>query len=204
MGDINSRDMNASSSIPTGEEAHGASRIFSTHPHVAGSSQDFVDAMTMLDIFSKDLDVRRSENTSIFPAGSPESQKATRGLSSLSSNAYPRAWIDVYYPELDTPLSQSLEVISPSEDEVLWKADLVEDGDPLDPDAHSYKDAVPTWHGYSAHGEVTGPVRLSNTFISFAGLLLMSTLSLYTQIMESKRTTRNSHPRELTLQAKLY
>ena len=35
---------------------------------------------------------------------------------------------------------------------------MVEDGDPRDPEAAKYRDAVPTFHGLSADGEVTGEV----------------------------------------------
>ena len=38
----------------------------------------------------------------------------------------------------------------------MWQADLVEDGDPLDEEAHKYKNTVPTWHGLSKHGTAEG------------------------------------------------
>ena len=56
---------------------------------------------------------------------------------------------------MNTGLDQALQIMDKS-GEALWTADLAEDGDPRDPEAHKYKSAVPPWHGLSADGDVTG------------------------------------------------
>ncbi|EDR12349.1 uncharacterized protein LACBIDRAFT_245820, partial [Laccaria bicolor S238N-H82] len=106
------------SSIPNPESALAASRAYATHPHLAGSIEDFEDAK-------------------------------------------PTAWIDIYYPVMNTPLDRSLQILG-SQGETIWTADLVEDGDPRDEEAHKYKDAVPTWHGFSCDGDVTGQLVYAN------------------------------------------
>lgn len=44
----------------------------------------------------------------------------------------------------------------------MWNADLVEDGDPLDEDAHKYRDSILAWHGFSWHGEAQGQLIYAN------------------------------------------
>ena len=56
---------------------------------------------------------------------------------------------------MNTPLDRGLEIIDDN-GSTLWAADLVEDGDPRDPEAAKYKDYVPTWHGCSFGGEAEG------------------------------------------------
>lgn len=62
---------------------------------------------------------------------------------------------------MNTPLNRSVEILS-SDGKAVWSADLVEDGDPLDEDAHRYKDAVPTWHGLSKDGIAEGQLVYAN------------------------------------------
>lgn len=62
---------------------------------------------------------------------------------------------------MNTPLDRSLQILG-SQGETIWTADLVEDGDPRDEEAHKYKDAVPTWHGFSCDGDVTGQLVYAN------------------------------------------
>jgi len=45
---------------------------------------------------------------------------------------------------------------------VEWEADLEEDGDPRDPEAKKYRNAVPAWHGLSKEGDVTGELIYAN------------------------------------------
>lgn len=62
---------------------------------------------------------------------------------------------------MNTPLDRTLSIIGENGD-VTWNADLVEDGDPGDPEAHKYKDYVPTWHGLSKDGEAEGQLIYGN------------------------------------------
>lgn len=126
----------------------------------------------MLDVFRKEFHVPPQEHY-IFHAGSPESQNATRNLSSYKNSSTPGAWIDIYYPYLDQPLGRSLEIVDESGNPV-WTADLVEDGDPLDKDAHQYRDYIPTWLGYSFDGEAEGQLIYANYGLQEASLLRCS------------------------------
>lgn len=58
---------------------------------------------------------------------------------------------------MNTPLDRSLEILS-ADGEVEFAADLVEDGDPRDPEAAEFRDAVPTFHGLSADGIAEGEI----------------------------------------------
>lgn len=73
----------------------------------------------------------------------------------------PSAWIDVYYPVLNTPLNRSLQILG-EDGSTVWEADLIEDGDPLDEDASTYKNSVPTWHGLSKDGVAEGHLVYAN------------------------------------------
>ncbi|THH11530.1 hypothetical protein EW145_g577 [Phellinidium pouzarii] len=139
-------------SVPSTKSAFAASRQYATHPHIAGSVEDYEDAKVILDLFQTQFDIPAPEDEPIFSAGTPESRSATLGIPFLSS---PQAWIDVYYPFMNVPLNRSLEILD-SDGNVAWAADLVEDGDPGDPEAAKYRDAVPTFHGLSKDGEVEG------------------------------------------------
>ncbi|KAI9056503.1 Zn-dependent exopeptidase [Trametes sanguinea] len=139
-------------SVPDPKSALIASRVYATHPHIAGSTEDFNDAKVILQLFQEHFNIIPSL-APIFPAGSPESRAATLGINKLRR---PKAWIDIYYPVMNTPLNRSLSILSADGEKVEWEADLVEDGDPRDPQAAEYRDAVPTFHGLSADGEVEG------------------------------------------------
>lgn len=149
------------SSIPTPESALAASRAYATHPHLAGSVEDFEDAKALLKLFQTEFSISPPSSAPIFPAGSPESRNSTLLLTTSDAPSKPAAWIDVYHPVLNTPLDRSLQILG-SQGEVLWTADLVEDGDARDEEAHKYKDAVPTWHGLSCDGDVTGQLVYAN------------------------------------------
>ncbi|KAF9265376.1 Zn-dependent exopeptidase [Marasmius fiardii PR-910] len=115
----------------------------------------------MLDIFQKELGIKPPRHPPIFSAGSPKSRASTIILTERLRPHVPTAWIDVYFPKLDTPVGRSLDLLD-KEGNSVWSFDLNEDGDPLDEDAHAYRDFVPAWHGHSSHGEAEGQVR---TFI---------------------------------------
>lgn len=141
-------------SIPNGHEAIEASRAYANHPHLAGSKEDYEDAKTILALFQKQFGIDPPAEEPIFKAGTPESRNATLNLSSRSSGSKPTAWVDVYYPFMNTPLDRAVEILDNGLP--VWEANLVEEVDPLDPDAHKYQDAVPTWHGLSHNGSAVG------------------------------------------------
>ncbi|KAJ7230606.1 Zn-dependent exopeptidase [Mycena pura] len=149
-------------SVPNADSAMEASRQFTAHPHVAGSPQSFKDAVRMLEVFQEQFQIPAPTELPVFPAGSKQSRWATLGLTSaLLGPREPTAWVDIYYPVMDTGREQRLEILG-KDDTPMWTADLVEDGDPLDPDAHKYRDAIPTWHGASGDGDVQGQLIYAN------------------------------------------
>ncbi|KAF4619807.1 hypothetical protein D9613_005167 [Agrocybe pediades] len=143
-------------SIPDPESALEASRAYATHPHLAGSSEDLLDAKAILHLLQDELGITsKSAQLPIYDAGTPLSRNATLLLTEPGASAHPTAWIDTYYPVLNTGTEQSLEILS-SEGEPIWTADLVEDGDPRDEEAHKYRETIAPWHGLSRDGDVTG------------------------------------------------
>ncbi|EKM59306.1 uncharacterized protein PHACADRAFT_136862 [Phanerochaete carnosa HHB-10118-sp] len=145
-------------SVPDEASALAASRAFATHPHLAASVEDFADAKVILKLFQDEFDVSAPETAPVFSAGSEASRNATLSINKLTG---PSAWIDVYYPIMNTPLDRALQIIS-EDGKTVWDADLVEDGDPLDPLAAIYRDYIPTWHGLSRDGEVEGQLIYAN------------------------------------------
>jgi N-acetylated-alpha-linked acidic dipeptidase len=146
----------SASSVPNNTIAHAAAKRLSADPHLAGSSQDLQDALWILEQFQSHLGIESPSVSPIFEAGSPQSRHAT--LSLTTDKAWkPSAWVDIYHPMLDTPLDRSLDLLD-EYDVPVWSADLVEDGDPGDPDAHRHRDTIHAWHSYSAEGEAVGQV----------------------------------------------
>ncbi|KAJ6539641.1 hypothetical protein B0H19DRAFT_367906 [Mycena capillaripes] len=149
-------------SVPNAESAQATSWEYTRHAHPAGSAHDQEDALRMLKFFQEELQIPAPEEDAVFPAGSKQSRWATLGLTSaLFGPRAPTAWVDVYYPVMDTGREQRLEILS-ADGHAAWKADLVEDGDPLDADAHKHRNSVPTWHGASGDGDVQGQLIYAN------------------------------------------
>lgn len=94
----------------------------------------------------------------IYSAGTAESRNATLSIPTLDK---PTAWIDVYYPVLNTPLNHSVEILD-EDGKPFWSAPLEEDADETDPDAGKYIDSVPAFHGLSQSGEVKGKLVFAN------------------------------------------
>lgn len=138
--------------MPNPKSALAASREYATHPHLASSTEDFEDSKVMLKLFQDHFGIRAPKEEPIFSAGTDESRAATLGINTLKG---PTAWVDTYYPFMNTPKDRSLQILG-HHGESIWDADLVEDGDPLDPEAAKYKDYIPTWHGLSRDGEAEG------------------------------------------------
>lgn len=148
--------------MPNFESAIYASRAYATHPHLAGATEDFEDAKSILKLFQDELGIHAPHHHEpIFPAGSHQSRHSTLGLTSPFRSRRPTAWIDTYYPVLNTPLNHTLQLLDKDRN-VLLDANLEEDGDSLDPEAAKYKDAVPAWHGLSFDGEATGQLVYAN------------------------------------------
>ncbi|KAJ6515617.1 hypothetical protein C8R45DRAFT_957123 [Mycena sanguinolenta] len=145
-------------SVPDEESALAASRLFATKPHLAGSEGDLKTAKDWLNLLQTELGIKSPEVEPIFAAGSSESRSATN---SIPHTKHPRAWIDVYYPVMNTPLARHLEVVN-KDGEVVWKADLEEVADDTDPEAGEHYLDVPTFHGLSASGDVQGKLVYAN------------------------------------------
>ncbi|TFK71757.1 Zn-dependent exopeptidase [Pluteus cervinus] len=141
--------------VPDPESAIATSRLLATKPHLAGSPGDLDTAKDFLAIFQQEFSITPPAEDPIFAAGSSESQHATHSITKVHK---PQAWIDTYYPVMNTPLERSLQVLAAEGRGVLWDADLVEAADETDPEAGRYMDAVPTFHGLSPEGDVEGPV----------------------------------------------
>ncbi|KAF5333503.1 hypothetical protein D9611_002581 [Ephemerocybe angulata] len=142
-------------SVPDEEHAIKASRLYATKPHLAGSPQDFVTAKDFLSLLQTELGIPVPDKDPVYKSGSPESRDA---VLSIPKAPGPRAWIDTYYPILNTPLERHVQVLS-SDGETELELDLVErPDDDSDPDASEYADFVPTFHGLSRGGDVVGPV----------------------------------------------
>lgn len=122
---------------------------------MAGSDGDFKTAELFLSLLQDSFNIAPPERKPVFDAGTHESQDATRGIVKRNT---PSAWIDTYYPVMNTPLERALQIVD-GDGSVVWSADLKEHapkGDDKDPDAVKYADATPTFHGLSTSGDVTG------------------------------------------------
>lgn len=149
------------SSVPSTESALNTSRYYATHPHLAGTEEDFRDAKNVLSFFQREFGIAPSSTEPIFDAGSPESRMST--LSTTSTLEHPFAWVDVYYPVLNTGNADGISLsILGANDNPIWTADLLEDGDPLDNITVEYKYSIPPWHGLSAAGQAVGQLVYAN------------------------------------------
>ena len=121
---------------------------------MAGTPGDFQTAKDFLALLQAELGVAAPESEPIFSAGTPASRNATLGITKLDA---PTAWIDVYYPVMNTPLNHSVAILG--EDGLpVWDAPLEEVADDTDPEAGKYYEAVTTFHGLSRSGEVKGKI----------------------------------------------
>ncbi|KAI6047518.1 Zn-dependent exopeptidase [Pisolithus marmoratus] len=148
-------------SVPSTTSALNSSRHYAARPHLAGSAEDFQYAKDVLSFFQRELGISPPSTDPIFDAGTPESRQAT--LSTTSTLEHPSAWVDVYYPVLNTGDADGISLaILDSDNQPIWTADLLEDGDPGDEAAANYKHAIPPWHGMSAAGEAIGQIVYAN------------------------------------------
>lgn len=123
---------------------------------MAGSKRDLETAQMFLDLFQTELGIPKPEDEPLFDAGSRQSQRAIRGTTTIPRRINrPIAWIDTYYPVLNTGTQQKLEILA-DDGTVIWSARLEENGDEGDPDARKYHNSIPTWNGLSKDGDVKG------------------------------------------------
>lgn len=134
-------------SIPSPTSARSVSASWTGRSHLAGSENDYDSAVELLRIFQSHLGARPLDSLPVYDAGSPESRNAIFGIPNLEE---PRAWIDTYYPLLETPGERRLELLD-VEGVVSWSADLKEHPNEAD-------GAVGAWHAWSKSGEVKGKV----------------------------------------------
>ncbi|KAG1752576.1 uncharacterized protein EDB91DRAFT_1103334 [Suillus paluster] len=140
-------------SVPDTDSAIAASRVYAAKPHMAGTAGDFDTAKYFLAHLQEELEIdRSSSDIPLYSAGSHESREATLTIQSLDE---PTAWIDEYYPILNSPLDRSLEILG-DDGKAVWSAELEEVADETDPYAFQSANAVPTWHGISRGGQAEG------------------------------------------------
>ncbi|KAF9226672.1 Zn-dependent exopeptidase [Gyrodon lividus] len=140
-------------SIPDEESALAASRLYASKPHMAGSPGDLDTAKDFLALLQHELGIQQpSFEFPIFSAGTSKARAATLNVSSYTE---PTAWIDTYYPILNSPLNHSLEILG-DDGSPIWTAELEEVSDEADPYAAEYATAVLAWHGLSCGGEAQG------------------------------------------------
>ncbi|PBK66113.1 Zn-dependent exopeptidase [Armillaria solidipes] len=155
---VGKRAENVFLSVPNEEVCIATSRHYTAKPHLAGSEIDLSTAKDFLHFLQTELGVKSPTEDPIYPAGSPESQSATL---SIPKTHAAQAWIDVYYPVMNTPLDRVVQALD-QEGNVIWDADLTEHTDDTDPEAGEYYDFVPTFHGLSKGGDVTGKLVYAN------------------------------------------
>ncbi|KAH9942546.1 hypothetical protein B0H21DRAFT_523058 [Amylocystis lapponica] len=138
--------------IPNPGSATAASRQYATKPHMAGTPGDFRTATDFLALLHTEFRIPTPATLPVFPAGSAASRNATLAIPSLSA---PSAWIDQYYPVMNTPLDRSLAILE-EDGSTAWAAELEEAADATVPEAGQHAEAVPAWHGLSRGGEAKG------------------------------------------------
>ncbi|EJD00928.1 Zn-dependent exopeptidase [Fomitiporia mediterranea MF3/22] len=139
--------------VPNNVSAIETSRRFAGKPHMAGTQGDYDTAIDFLHLLQTELGIPSTSTDPVFKAGSPESRNATLSIAKQNS---PSAWVDTYFPILNSPVNHSLEILE-DDGKTVWTAQLEEIAeDELDPDAGKYAEAVPAFHGLSRGGEVQG------------------------------------------------
>ncbi|KAG8943630.1 hypothetical protein FRC03_002411 [Tulasnella sp. 419] len=138
-------------SIPSPSSVQATSTEFASVPHLGGSTIDHDQAKRMLQIFQQELGISPPNVYPEFDAGSEESRNATLLITQLDQ---PAAWIDTYYPILNTPLTRELQILG-DDDSPIWNADVEEVENDLDP-AGKFAKTIGAWHGLSKEGDVTG------------------------------------------------
>lgn len=147
-----------SSTVPNRASALVAHRLFATEPHMAGTPQDLVTAKLFLSVLQRELGISPPAAPPVFDAGSPASRNATLSIDKLTR---PTAWIDRYFPYMNTPLERSLQILGEN-GTVIWEADVEEVADDTDPEAGRHAHTIPAFHGLSCDGDVNGTLVYAN------------------------------------------
>ncbi|KAF8551474.1 Zn-dependent exopeptidase [Imleria badia] len=138
--------------VPNEQSALAASRLYASKPHLAGTPGDLETAKDFLVHLQQELGINHASEVPIYSAGSDEAHAATLNISAYTE---PTAWLNTYYPVLNSPVNHSLEILG-EDGNPIWTAELEEVSDGTDPDAAEYAKAVLTWHGISRGGEAQG------------------------------------------------
>jgi N-acetylated-alpha-linked acidic dipeptidase len=144
--------------VPNEQSALAASRQYASRPHLAGTPGDLETAKDFLVHLQQELGIDHASELPIYSAGSDEARVATLNISTY---AEPTAWINTYYPVLNSPVNHTLEILG-EDGNPIWTAELEEVSDGTDPDATEYATAVLTWHGISRGGEAQGKLIYAN------------------------------------------
>ncbi|THU79246.1 transferrin receptor ectodomain, apical domain-containing protein [Dendrothele bispora CBS 962.96] len=144
--------------VPDEKSCIKTSFEYTKKPHRAGSEGDLDTAKEFLAHLQNEIPMSVPDEVPIYSAGSPESRDA---ILSIPKTRKPKAWIDIYYPVMNTPLDRNLQALD-DDGKVIWEADLTEHADDTDSAAGKYADAVPTFHGLSRGGDVSGKLIYAN------------------------------------------
>lgn len=146
-------------SVPSNDSVAAASYRYTKNEHMAGTGNGHLSAINLKAEYEAHLGLPFSapyEN--VFDAGTPENQHAVLSLADTDREAQPKVWVDTYFPVMNKPVFRSVDILVPDGNGLVeWSAKLREDiveGDPTS----IYRDEVPTFHGLSVSGNVTGPI----------------------------------------------
>lgn len=130
---------------------------------MAGTGDDLRTAKDLLALIQNELSIAvAATEEPIFDAGTEASQAATLGIANLT---VPYAWIDTYYPLLNSPTGLSSLEILDADRHVIWSAQLAEcvPEHGASPAEYKYANAIPPFHGYSKNGTNSVSLRFFGT-----------------------------------------
>lgn len=125
---------------------------------MAGTPRDLTTAKLFLQILRRELGIPHPSKLPMYDAGSSASRNATLSIHNLTQ---PVAWIDKYYPYMNTPLNRSLQILGEN-NAVDWEANIEEVADDTDPQAGRHAQTIPAFHGLSKDGDVNGTLVYAN------------------------------------------
>lgn len=152
--------------VPSAERAKENLRSITSTTHVAGTKADYESAIKIIQEWGTLLNAKLPKDITkvVHDAGSAESihlMTSTRNQRQKSDFkkhplGEPQLWIDTYSVWLNYPLSSSLTLSKANEtDRPYFRASLTEDVLPDDPTS---ADGLPSFHGYSKSGKISGEI----------------------------------------------